>query len=72
MRVAGLTAFDFTSRGRSRVLGNKESMELGMGREMLFNLKLARWHLHSVEINIAGDTYQIQFDLSEQGRQTDG
>ena len=25
-----------------------------------------------VEINIAGDAYQIQFDLSEQGRQTDG
>ena len=26
----------------------------------------------TVEINIAGDAYQIQFDLSEQGRQTDG
>ena len=41
VRVAGLTAYDFTSRGRSQVLGNKESMELGMGREML---KLASWH----------------------------
>jgi hypothetical protein len=28
--------------------------------------------LFSVEINIAGDIYRIQFDLSEQGRQTDG
>ena len=35
MQIAGLssclTAYDFTSRGRSRVWGNKESMELGMG-----------------------------------------
>ena len=39
VRVAGLTAYHFTSRGRSQVLGNKESMELGM--EMLFKLALA-------------------------------
>ena len=54
MRVAGLTAYDFTSssRGRSRVLGNKEFMELGMGREMLF--KLASWHWHIVLVSKLG------------------
>ena len=57
MRVAGLTAYDFTSRGRSRVLGNRESMELGMGREMLF--KLASWHWHIVLVLTARDFWLV-------------
>ena len=57
MRVASLTAYDFTFRGRSRVLGNKESMELGMGREMLF--KLASWHWHIALVLTARDFWLV-------------
>ena len=38
-------------------MGNKEFMELGMGREMLF--KLASWHWHIVLVLTARDFWLV-------------
>ena len=43
----------------SRVLGNKEFMELGMGREMLFKLASWHWHINLVLVLTARDFWLV-------------